>query len=951
MALPSLHRILAAAPALEAPDRAPCTVDAPALQAPCKADEPAVRDPVPSPWERATDVQRTRALARLRAVERSDACAGAGRSRAEADAIAAVETGVSASAVGAWRRRVEGMPAGARAAALLDTPGRGRSRRDWSGAGADALWTHWLTDYLRAERPTAARCWREVSRIARRHGWAMPPLHAFLRRLKREIPKAEQVRARDGAIAAMDLVPHVTRTVAGLYPLAIVNGDGKIHDCWAMLPSGRAGRPVVWYWQDVYTRRILAWAAGETESAELIRRSLHEVITVLGLPGRVVLDNTRAASAKEITGGKANRKRNRGRKAATDGELPGVLEMLEISYSTTSVDMDAAGRGVGRGRAKPIERAFRDLCGDIDSHPLLAGAATGRSPLHRPETHRSRAAPWETFLAVVAESVAEHNARPGRATEIAAGRSFDEAWNEAMAGTVVRRISEAQARILLLSAERVKIGPDGSFALKAGRVRHRPPNRYHDIALVDHAGERLVARFDPADLHEPCQVYDDAGRWLCRAACLLPATWRDTAGPARQNRARRRMERASRKALETRRDMEALLDELAQAPVPASRVDAAPAAVRLVTGKRLPEVPSAGRGDGAYRTPPAQCVHDRPEDGPTVRTGGRRMTQTAITPFPGLSRDQGSPGDYEATVAACRAELEATGLSQPQAAHEMGRGVSEGVLSKWLRGVYRGDVPAVTARVATWLETRAEARRRDMAAAGLDRHVELGVTEEIEMTLAHAQATGDRVLIHGRSGCGKSWAAMRYCASRTAAYFLPVTPVTTSMHELMSRVADTVDAGSRHRSAAAAESAIATRLKHRRALLCVDEAHHLGLRQLDELRRLADPEICGFGLALVGGDELWTKISSAPGADQIVDRVGIRLPLGLPAAADVRDLARGMLGRAPTKADEKSLVAAARGPGGLHALRRLLGRAWVLARAAQRERIAPDDLAAAAEAI
>ncbi len=119
------------------------------------------------------------------------------------------------------------------------------------------------------------------------------------------------------------------------------------------------------------------------------------------------------------------------------------------------------------------------------------------------------------------------------------------------------------------------------------------------------------------------------------------------------------------------------------------------------------------------------------------------MTHSTIEPFPGARRAEAPADDYEATAAACRAELDAVGLSIAQAAREMGRGVSNATLSKWLRGVYEGDVPAVTARVATWLETRAEAARRGMAAAGLDRHVALGVSEEIETALGHAQATGD----------------------------------------------------------------------------------------------------------------------------------------------------------------------------------------------------------------
>ena len=296
--------------------------------------------------------------------------------------------------------------------------------------------------------------------------------------------------------------------------------------------------------------------------------------------------------------------------------------------------------------------------------------------------------------------------------------------------------------------------------------------------------------------------------------------------------------------------------------------------------------------------------------------------------------------------AACRDEMAATGLSNGRAAREID--VSPTVLSKWLRGLYEGDVPAVNAKVARWLETRAEARRRDLAPAGLDRHVDLGVTEDVMAALAHAQAAGDVVLIHGRSGAGKSWAATHYCRQRSAAWRMVATGAIGSVAGLLNRLARTVDAGDGHVSALAAESAVIDRLEGRGALLCVDEAHHLSPRLLDELRCLRD--LAGCGLALIGGDELWTTLTRSGRSDQIIGRIGIRLPLGRASDDDVAALARAVLDRAPSAGERKLLVRAATGAGGLHSLRRLLMRAWVVARAEGRDQITSGDLAAAAEA-
>jgi len=297
-----------------------------------------------------------------------------------------------------------------------------------------------------------------------------------------------------------------------------------------------------------------------------------------------------------------------------------------------------------------------------------------------------------------------------------------------------------------------------------------------------------------------------------------------------------------------------------------------------------------------------------------------------------------------ATPDSVRAEMEAAGLSIAQAAREMGKGVSSATLSKWLRGVYEGDVDAVGQRVAAWIETRRDRTARGVG--GVDRNVHLGVSAEIEAVLAHAQAAGDVVLIHGRSGAGKSWACERYCRHRTGASRVMMTGAVITLAGLLSRISAAVGTGGRHPSALAAETAIVNRLHGRGALLVIDEAHHLNPRLLDELRCIRD--LSGAGLALVGGDELWTNLASSVRCDQIVGRIGIRLPFGAPAEADAVELAQALMGRALSRRERKVIVTCARGAGGLHALRRLLVRAWIFARGETREAISASDLAMAA---
>lgn len=300
---------------------------------------------------------------------------------------------------------------------------------------------------------------------------------------------------------------------------------------------------------------------------------------------------------------------------------------------------------------------------------------------------------------------------------------------------------------------------------------------------------------------------------------------------------------------------------------------------------------------------------------------------------------------YQATRAECRATMEAGELSIADVARAIGRGCGQSVLSQWLAGKYAGDAAAVTARVRRWLDTRAELATHDLSAAGLDRHVPYGPGARVRQALAYAQAEGDLACIHGRSGTGKTTALQRYAETHSAAFYVAMTGAVRSLAGMLDEVAAAVGAGECHTSALAAEKSIVRHLTGRDALLIVDEAHHLTPILLDELRCIRD--IAGCGLALAGDDTLWTTLAGSRRCDQIVGRIGARLPLTAPDS-DVLELAERIVGFRPEGAAAKRVLATARSPGGLHALRRVFARAITLARADSQDAVRAADIEAAA---
>lgn len=528
-------------------------------------------------WAGATAAQRERAQGRLAAVtEAEELFLAGGVSRGDADAAAARVHGVSRRQLQRWRNKASGLEGVDRLAALLDAPRAGRKRKGWRAPGQSELWRLWCTDYLRAEAPSAAAVHRRLAAIAGRKGWELPSLKAFQARTAAELSRPELVRARAGALPAMNLMPHQERTVRDLGPLAVLNGDGRRLDVLAEWPDGHVGRPCVWIWQDVWSRCVLAYRLGRTETGDLVRLTLHDALSEHGVPEAVLVDQTLAASSKWMTGGQSARKRWR----SSAEEFPGVLRQLGIEYIATRVDRDAAGRG--RGRSKPVERAFKDLASSVEGHPALAGAVTGRSTTDRPETHRMRAAELETVERLLAEAIREHNERPGRRTEIADGRSFREAYEAGVEAAAITRLTAAQAGLLLLAAEDALVRGDATIRLRAGRSEYGR-NRYYSPALVDLAGQRIVARFDPSNLHADIQVFRRDGSYVAAAELIAPVGFRDSDAAALYERRRKAMRRAAEQGVAARRDMNELLEELDAAEAESAQRPLRPAPKPAVT--------------------------------------------------------------------------------------------------------------------------------------------------------------------------------------------------------------------------------------------------------------------------------------------------------------------------------------------------------------------------------
>ena len=419
----------------------------------------------------------------------------------------AAETfGVSVATIHVWRGLVKG-------ARPDDCLPRLAPRRTGGGATAeidDGAWQFFLSAYLRPEKPTLTNAYDALIRdYATPRGLKMPVLKSFQRRMEREVDARVIISRRQGDDALRGTIPSQQRSVADLHALKLVNIDGHRWDVFVRWPDGTIARPMMVAIQDVYSRKMLAWRIGPTESALLTRLAFADLFRNHGIPEGCLLDNGRAFASKWITGGAKTRFRFKIREDEPTGLLPALA--INVHWALPY-----------RGSSKPIERGFKILCEHGAKDLVFAGAYTGNNTLAKPENYGETAIPLDVFTARIDQIIKFHNAKAGRRTEMARGRSYDDVWTESYQGAAIRKATEHQLKLALLTADLV------TADRKTGEIRFMG-NSYYTDALFGLRGQKVTIRFDPDNLHGDIHVYGPGGEFVATAPVQSAIGFLDTA--------------------------------------------------------------------------------------------------------------------------------------------------------------------------------------------------------------------------------------------------------------------------------------------------------------------------------------------------------------------------------------------------------------------------------------
>ena len=467
----------------------------------------AVRDAAWAAFDRLPQARKAEAAERLAILQAVEALQASGTTKTRAIAITASQDAVSPATINNWFALVAGIGRHDRLSYLAPATRGG-------GAAADIdpeMWDLYRSDWLRFSKPTHAACYWRVQRVATARGLAIPCAKTFQRKAERDIPPEVILALRDGAERVAAMIPTQQRSVGHLHAMHSVNIDGHTVDVFVAFPDGTVMRPTLVGIQDLFSRKTLAWRVDKSENAIVTRLVFADLFRTHGIPHNCYLDNGRAFASLWITNGARTRFRFKTREDLPEGLLPalGIKPVFVQPYS---------------GRSKPIERAWKELCEYISKGPWFAGAYAGNSPTNKPEDYGKRAIPLAEFEAVLTREIFALNAKMGRRTETAKGRSFDQVFEASIkAGAPVGRATAEQMRLALLTADHLTADRKTGAVTLAG-------NRYWCEAMGDHAGQRLTIRFDPDNLHSSVFAYDMKGRFLAELPVIEAVGFDDLAG-------------------------------------------------------------------------------------------------------------------------------------------------------------------------------------------------------------------------------------------------------------------------------------------------------------------------------------------------------------------------------------------------------------------------------------
>ncbi|MBN8294706.1 Mu transposase C-terminal domain-containing protein [Rhodobacter sp. NTK016B] len=497
------------------------------------------------------DRVKAKARERLEVIQKVEALEAPMGKNLAVETVAA-QCGVSARSIWNWLGMIEGQDVSDRLAYLAPRHRAASPKRERAVCSQEFL-DRMRADYLRLAGPSLRSVHRRVVNWCQQHDLAYLEYRTTLRWFDENVPRVVLVHAREGERGLARCFPPQIRDRSTLAAMEGVVADCHKLDVFVQWPEiEKPVRVQIVAFTDLYSNKVLSWKIDLDPNKVAVASALGELVETWGIPKHCLFDNGREFANKWLTGGVPTRFRFKVR----DDDVLGILPQMGIKVHWATP---------GHGQAKPIERSFRDFADDIARHPAFSGAYVGNRPDAKPEDYGSRAIPLADLLDVVDLCVKEHNARQGRLTPTAKGRSFDDTFAESYARGQVRKATAEQHRLWLMGQEERKLHKHhGAFQLFE--------NSYWADWMNEHVGEEVVARFDPENLHAGLFIYARSGEFMGFAECREKVGFFDLVGAKNAARLKRQQRAAVKKVLDMHRPVS--VDQWAEELKEAQRAEA-----------------------------------------------------------------------------------------------------------------------------------------------------------------------------------------------------------------------------------------------------------------------------------------------------------------------------------------------------------------------------------------
>lgn len=249
-------------------------------------------------------------------------------------------------------------------------------------------------------------------------------------------------------------------------------------------------------------------------------------------------------------------------------------------------------------------------------------------------------------------------------------------------------------------------------------------------------------------------------------------------------------------------------------------------------------------------------------------------------------------------------------------------GLSDATISAFRKGKYKGDNASVSESLIAWYGSW----QRRNTLPERPQFVETQTVKELRDLFQSVRVMGCINVIVGAPGVGKTVTARDYCSNPNT-WMITLSPAHSSVTECLLELADALGLKDVSKNKGDLSRAIRRKLTGVQGLLIVDEADHLGVEGLEQLRAIQDAS--GVGLVLIGNPQGLSRASRYGDLVRLFSRIARAKQLKKAKIADVKAIANawGITGE-----NELAVMQAiAEKPGALRVLTHTLNQAWIAA--------------------